>query len=285
MSLQARLNAICQGVFLAMAAVSPSGVLASDAPPLLLAETEQGQSDVSLYLVSEKLDGVRAFWDGKSLRTRAGTTINAPRWFVAAFPSQPLDGELWIGRGEFDRLSALVRRQDPEDAEWRSVRYLVFELPQAAGTFRERWQALRRLIADVDMAWLQAVDQFEVPDRKALDRQLAEIVRQGGEGLMLHRADAAYATGRSDVLLKVKLWHDAEATVVDHLPGKGKYAGMLGALKLRTADGVEFLLGTGFSESDRRNPPAIGSIVTYRYREMTRRGVPRFASYHRTRDI
>ena len=135
------------------------------------------------------------------------------------------------------------------------------------------------------MPWLRIVEQFEIADRKTLDRKLAEILKLGGEGLMLHRADANYTTGRSDVLLKMKLWHDAEAEVIGHQPGKGKYAGVLGALKVRTADGVEFMLGTGLTEAERRNPPPIGSTVTYRYREVTKRGVPRFASFYRMRDL
>jgi DNA ligase-1 len=102
---------------------------------------------------------------------------------------------------------------------------------------------------------------------------------------MLHRADALYTTGRSDVLLKMKPWNDAEATVIAHQPGRGRYAGMLGALRVRTADGVEFLLGTGLSEASRRNPPPVGTIVTYRYRELTSRGLPRFASFLRVREI
>lgn len=258
---------------------------AAEPPPLLLAETVQAITDVSLYLVSEKLDGVRAFWDGQALRTRNGNTLAAPAWFVAKFPARPLDGELWIGRGQFDRLSATVRRQVPDDAEWRQVRYMLFELPQASGTFRERAQAMRQLVAEANVPWLQVVDQFEIASRKALENKLAEIVKAGGEGLMLHRADATYVTGRSDVLLKMKLWHDAEAEVIGHQPGKGKYEGMLGALKVRTADGVEFMLGTGFNEAERKNPPPIGSMVTYRYREVTKRGVPRFASFYRVREL
>ena len=175
---------------------------AAEPPPLLLAETEQGTADVSLYIVSEKLDGVRAFWDGHSLLTRNGNTIAAPAWFVAKFPARPLDGELWIGRGQFDRLSGTVRKQIPDDAEWQQVRYMVFELPQALGTFRERVQGMRRIIADVAVPWLQTVEQFEVASRKTLEQKLAAIIKAGGEGLMLHRADALYSTGRSDVLLK-----------------------------------------------------------------------------------
>ena len=278
-------NAIYQGLMLGAAVFLPNALAAAESIPLLLAETEQGQSDVSLFLVSEKLDGVRAFWDGTALRTRNGNTINAPAWFVEGFPAGALDGELWIGRGKFDALSGAVRRQVPDDAEWRQIRYLVFELPNAVGTFRERAEVLSHEVEKAAVPWLQAVEQFEVSDRKALDAKLAEILKLGGEGLMLHRADATYTTGRSDVLLKMKLWHDAEAEVIGHQSGKGKYDGMLGALKVRTADGVEFMLGTGFNEAERQNPPPIGATVTYRYREVTKRGVPRFASFYRVREL
>ncbi len=280
-----RYDAICRGVLLGIAALSPNALLATEPIPLLLAETEQGQSDVSLFLVSEKLDGVRAYWDGKALRTRNGNAINAPDWFTEGFPGRALDGELWIGRGQFDALSGAVRRQAPDETEWRTIRYLVFELPNAAGTFRERNEQLKREVAHANVPWLQVVEQWEITSRKALDQKLAEILKLGGEGLMLHRADATYTTGRSDVLLKMKLWHDAEAEVIGHQPGKGKYDGMLGALKVRTADGVEFMLGTGFNEAERQNPPPIGATVTYRYREVTKRGVPRFASFYRVREL
>lgn len=280
-----RYEAICRGVLLGVAALVPNPLLAAESIPLLLAETEQGQSDVSLFLMSEKLDGVRAYWDGKALRTRNGNAINAPGWFIEGFPNRALDGELWIGRGKFDALSGAARRQTPDDAEWRQIRYLVFELPDAPGTFRERNQLLKNEVERANVPWLRVVEQFEIADRKALDLKLAEILKLGGEGLMLHRADANYTTGRSDVLLKMKLWRDAEAEVIGHQPGKGKYAGVLGALKVRTADGVEFMLGTGLTEAERRNPPPIGSTVTYRYREVTKRGVPRFASFYRVRDL
>ena len=279
-----RLNPVIQALLLATMAAPALPLPAAEPVPLLLAGVEQGQADVALYLVSEKIDGVRAFWDGQALRTRKGNAINAPAWFVEHFPTRALDGELWIGRGQFERLSGTVRRQVPDDAEWRQVRYLVFELPQAPGTFRERAQALKTVLTAVGVPWLQAVEQFELPGRKALTQKLDAILKLGGEGLMLHRADALYTTGRSDVLLKMNLWHDAEATVIGHQPGHGKYAGMLGALRVRSAEGIEFLLGTGLSDTDRRDPPPAGTLITYRYRELTSRGIPRFASYHRVRE-
>ena len=256
----------------------------SPAPTFLLAERYHEGIDVSRYWVSEKLDGVRAVWDGKALRFRSGNPVPAPRWFVDALPGQPLDGELWLGRGSFDQLSAIVRRQVPDDAEWRGVRYMIFELPDAPGTFTDRIEGIKGLVAAANPPWLQAVPQFRLADGAALQKKLREIVRQGGEGLMLHRADAAYETGRSSALLKLTPWLDAEATVIAHLPGKGKYAGMTGALQMEMPDGRRFALGSGLSDALRCSPPPVGSLVTYRYRELTKGGMPHFPRYLGVRD-
>lgn len=254
-------------------------------PPLLLAERLQGDEPVSQYWVSEKLDGVRAYWDGKQLRFRSGNRIPAPHWFIQGLPPQPLDGELWLGRGKFEELVSIVRSETPGDPAWRQVRYMIFELPGGAGSFSERIAEIRRITAAAKQPWLQPVEQFRLPDAKALQRKLRETTRAGGEGLMLHRADATYVTGRSPALLKLTPLLDAEARVIAHLPGKGKYAGMLGALRVEMPDGKEFSLGTGFSDQQRRNPPAVGTRVTYRYRELTARGIPRFAYFLRVREV
>ncbi|WP_310451407.1 DNA ligase [Sulfuritalea sp.] len=253
-------------------------------PPLLLAERYSGGIDVSHYWVSEKLDGVRAVWDGKALRFRSGNSVPAPQWFVATLPKQPLDGELWLGRGSFDQLSAIVRRQSPDDAEWRRVRYMIFELPNAPGNFSQRVEQIKAVTAAVKLPWLQAVAQFRLSDAGSLQQKLSDIVRQGGEGLMLHRDDATYQVGRSDALLKLTPWLDAEARVIAHLPGKGKYAGKLGALRMEMPDGRRFALGSGLSDDLRRKPPPLGALVTYRYRELTPHGMPRFPRYLRLRD-
>jgi len=251
--------------------------------PLLLADRYQGSVDVSRYWVSEKLDGVRAHWDGRQLRFRSGNIVPAPDWFIAALPPQPLDGELWIARGTFERLSGIVRREVPNDAEWRRVRYMVFELPAAVGSFTDRIERIRAIVAQAGAPWLQAVGQFRLPDDKSLRRKLDEVVRGGGEGLMLHLADAPYATGRSPALLKLTPWLDAEARVVAYLPGKGKHAGRLGALRVAMPDGRQFSLGSGFTDAQRSDPPTIGTLVTYRYRELTRKGMPRFPRFLRVR--
>ena len=257
---------------------------AVEAPPILLANVYREQIDVSRYLVSEKLDGVRAIWDGRMLRFRSGRTIHAPDWFIAGLPKQPLDGELWIARGRFEQVSGVVRREVPDDAGWRKVRYMIFELPEASGPFSERAEQIRLLVQRANVPWLRAIEQFSVANRASLKKHLDEVVRGGGEGLMLHLAEAPYETGRSDVLLKLKPWQDAEAVVVAHQPGKGRFAGYLGALKVQMPDGREFLLGTGFSDAQRQQPPAIGATVTYRFRDLTSKGMPRFASFLRVRE-
>jgi DNA ligase-1 len=260
------------------------GTNADSPPPLLLAKHYSDTHNVADYLVSEKLDGVRAYWDGKNLRFRSGRLIHAPAWFTAPLPARPLDGELWMGRHTFERLSAAVRRQEPVDTEWKDISYQLYELPNGEGDFGARIAALQAMAAQAAVPWLQVLPQFRVKDHAALQIKLAQISREGGEGLMLHRADSAWESGRSDVLLKLKRQHDAEAVVVAHEPGKGKYQGMLGAVVVMTPDGRRLRLGSGFSDEQRRNPPAIGSTVTYRYRDLTSTGLPKFASFLRVRE-
>lgn len=257
---------------------------AAEPPALAHAEVYRAGIDPAGYWVSEKLDGVRAVWDGGQLRFRSGRLIAAPAWFTQGFPARALDGELWIGRGQFERVSGIVRKEAPDDAEWRQVRYLLFELPGAEGSFSERVTEMRRIVAEAGLSQLQAVEQLRVADQQALRHKFHEVVKGGGEGLMLHRADALYRAGRSDDLLKLKPWDDAEAVVVAHLPGKGKYAGKLGALLVELPNGRHLRIGGGFSDAQRDHPPTVGMTITYRYRGLTGKGLPRFATFLRVRE-
>jgi len=256
----------------------------SKASPILLANVLGPQVNPAGYLVSEKFDGVRATWDGRSLRFRSGREVPAPRWFLEKLPSQPLDGELWLARGRFEDLAGFVRKRQPIDSEWRQISYLIFELPGASGPFTERARRIQEVVAQTQWSQLVAIPQTRVKDRRELQHRLDEVLRTGGEGLMLHLADAPYLTGRSDVLLKLKPLNDTEAVIVEHLPGKGRYEGMLGALRVEMPDGKRFVVGTGFTDAVRRNPPAVGTLITYTFRGLTRKGLPRFASYLRVRE-
>ena len=249
------------------------------APSLMLAKVYRGDVRLADYWVSEKYDGVRGYWDGQQLLTRGGRHIAAPAWFTAGWPALPLDGELWAGRGRFDAAQSAVARDSPDDDVWRGMRYMVFDLPAHPGPFDERIPALNTLLATLGVAWVRPVVQRKLADRAALQALLKQIVRAGGEGLMLHRGGSLYRGERNDDLLKLKPYEDAEATVVAHLPGKGRHAGALGALLVQTPAGLRFSLGSGFSDAVRRDPPPIGSQVTYRYIGLNTGGVPRFASF------
>ncbi|MBK1615425.1 DNA ligase [Rubrivivax gelatinosus] len=255
-------------------AAAPALMLAREAPPGL---------DPAGFLVSEKLDGVRALWDGHRLRFRSGLPLAAPADFLARLPEQPLDGELWLGRGAFDAVSGLLRRARPDDAAWRELRYGVFDQPGMPGPFAERAARLAALASSSHAFF--AIEQRPVASAAALRHRLDEVVAAGGEGLVLHRADALWQPGRSDALLKLKPEHDAEAVVVGHVGGRGRHEGRLGALRVRTEDGTEFLLGTGFSDAQRDAPPPVGSVVSYRHRGLTAGGLPRFASFLRVREF
>jgi len=239
------------------------------------------QENVSEWWVSEKLDGVRAIWNGEKLHFRSGKLISAPDWFTENFPDQLMDGELWMGRGTFEKLSGIVRKIQPNHNDWRQVRYMLFELPEHPGTFTRRVRKMVKLTETLKISWLHPIPQIRLNSEDALLNMLDEIVTKGGEGLMLHRADSLYHSGRSDDLLKLKPWQDAEATVVEILPGKGKFNGMMGSLLVTDESGRRFRIGTGFSNKERRNPPAVGTVITYKFTGTTKKGLPKFASFLR----
>ena len=253
-------------------------------PAPMLAASGAPPGDLRQYWVSEKLDGVRGRWDGRTLSTRNGHRIDAPAWFTAGWPDTPMDGELWLGRGRFDETSAVVRRGRDDAAGWAAMRFMVFDLPAHRGPFGERVQAITTLLDATQVAWLVPVEQQRGIDRAWLDARLQAVLAAGGEGLMLHHDQATYRAGRSDRLLKLKQHEDAEAVVVAHLPGNGKYTGMLGALLVELPDGRRLRLGSGLSDAQRRAPPALGARVTYRYSGLTSTGLPRFARFLRVRD-
>ncbi|KAF3996747.1 DNA ligase [Glaciimonas immobilis] len=253
-------------------------------PPLMQANVYHPGVNLNNYWVSEKFDGVRGYWDGEALWTRGGNPIYAPAWFTSGWPKVAMDGELWAGRGQFNQAVSTVRQKTPDDAAWRQIQFMVFDLPAYPGTFDTRILAMQNLVTTLAKPWVQPVAQVKVKDQKSLTAMLERNVRQDGEGLMLHRGDALYRGIRSDDLLKLKTHDDTEAKVVGYLPGKGKHQGVMGALVVETPKGLRFRIGTGFKDTDRQKPPVIGSWITYRYRGLNPSGVPRFASFMRVRE-
>jgi DNA ligase-1 len=252
-------------------------------PAPTLAQRYHPGVDVQAYWVSEKYDGVRGLWNGQQLLTRQGLPIAAPAWFTAGWPATPLDGELWAGRGAFAQAQAAVAQSRPEDARWRGIRYMVFDLPVHPGGFSVRLPALQQTVAALGQPWVQATPQWHVASHGELMAQLRAHERAGAEGLMLRHAEAPYRGGRSDDLLKLKSFEDAEALVVAHLPGKGADPGRTRALLVQMPDGRQFRLGSGLSAKQRQAPPPVGAVVTYRFNGLHASGLPRFARLWRVR--
>jgi DNA ligase-1 len=260
---------------------SPTGeTIETTGAPVLLAETWDGTLDPTGWWLSEKLDGVRAYWDGKQILSRLGNVYHAPDWFIKGLPDMPLDGELFMDRKAFQKTIAIVRRQDKSEA-WKQIRYLIFDLPAYGGTFEERLGALKKLAAHP----YATLHPHELCTGAAhLREELARVEALGGEGLMLRQPASKYVVGRSSTLLKVKSFKDDEAEVIGHIAGTGRHKGRMGALQVRLANGKEFAIGTGFSDKEREDPPPIGSTVTFKYQELTDGGVPRFPAFKATRE-
>ncbi len=255
----------------------------ANTPPINLAENYHSQIDLSRYWVSEKFDGARAWWNGTEFISRGGNVYHAPAWFTKGLPDKVLDGELWIGRNQFQQLMRTIRDHSPEDDAWRSVRFMVFDAPGIDGHFSTRMSKLKQLINTTDLPWVQLVNQKRYNTHAELNTALQSITQAGGEGLMLKREDMDYLAGRHYGLVKLKLHTDTEATVLAHLPGKGKYRNLLGSVLVEEASGKQFKIGTGFSDAERTNPPPIGSTITFRYQGRTDSGKPRFARFLRIR--
>lgn len=245
--------------------------------------------NVHNYLVSEKYDGIRAIWKNGQLSTRKGNIINAPSWFTAGLPNVWLDGELWYERDNFEYVASTVSKHIPIDSEWRKIKYMVFDAPDEQTPFFARYTRYNILLNKLGIAHIIPVKQFQVSNNEALLELLDQYTEQGAEGLMLQNSRALYASGRSGNLFKLKKFMDAEAVVIEHLPGKGKFKHLLGALRVqyKSHNGklLQFKIGSGFSDKERAEPPPIGSKVTFKYHGFTQRGIPRFASFVRIREM
>jgi DNA ligase-1 len=249
-----------------------------DVPGLLLADRWDTVTNLQGWWMSEKLDGVRAYWDGKQFLSRQGNVYHAPDWFIRDLPDFPLDGELWLDRRMFQRAVSIARRQDKSE-HWKELRYVVFDAPGQDGEFEGRLKFVEEFIAGAAPAYATALEHAPCKGIDHLREELARVEALGGEGLMLRQPGSRYVAGRSATLLKVKNFQDDEARVIGHEPGKGRHKGRLGALLVELKNGKRFSVGTGFSDAERGNPPPVGSVIRFRYQELSDAGIPRFPSY------
>ena len=251
---------------------------------VLLAKTWNESIDPTGYYISEKLDGVRAYWIARlgKLFTRDGNEIKAPDWFLKGFPDFDLDGELFGGRGNFQKTVGIVKRYQ-ENEEWKKIYYLVFDAPAIKGTFTARNDHLIEWYDKKKSPRIVLVAQTMCKSRKHMDKTLNDICAVGGEGVMLRDPSSLYERKRSSTLLKVKKQLDADARVIGYTKGTGKYTGMVGALEMELPNGKTFKIGSGLSDDDRAHPPKIGSIVTFNYQGYSDEGNPRFPRNFRIR--
>jgi len=233
---------------------------------VLLAKTWMPDINPSGFLISEKLDGVRSIWNGKHLLSREGNRFHAPDWFTAQLPNVMLDGELWLGRDMLQETVSIVTTERM-DKGWNRITYMLFDVPDIRAPFEQRLEILRKVAGHIKIC--HVLDQIKCTSREHMDQALKVVKSMNGEGLMLRKPGSFYEHKRSSTLYKVKTWIDAEAVVIDHTPGKGKYVGMMGNLVCRLPSGVQFEIGTGFDDDDRTNPPPVGSTVMFKYNRMT----------------
>ena len=223
--------------------------LATQPPALWLASPYQGNENLTDYWVSEKYDGIRGYWNGQQLLSRSGKALNPPAWFVQGWPSSPFEGELWAGLGQFEQGASVIQQKQAPDSEWRAMRFMVFDASTPSQPFTERIATYHATVKQIGKPWLQAVQQNQMQSHTALKTLLQKTVKAGGEGLVLHRGNSVYQSGRNGDVLKVKPHEDAEAKVVGHEAGQGKHAQRTGALWVETPQGLRFKLGTGLSDA------------------------------------
>lgn len=244
------------------------------------------------YVMSEKFDGIRALWDGKTLKSRTNKAFGAPKCWMQHLPPFALDGELFIGRGKFEEVLSAVSKSECE--AWQSVKYLIFDVPNASGTLIQRLGVLENYLAkrqntDKGAQPLIIIKQRQIHSKAELEKALKEVVNLGGEGLVVRKNSAPYENFRTKNALKLKNYEDSECKVIAHNPGKGKFKGKLGSItceqvftdKNGQAQIRRFKVGSGFTDKERANPPPLNSLITYKFNGYTKNGIPKFPVFLR----
>tara|TARA_Y100001958_G_C21245957_1_gene576034 strand:- start:758 stop:2968 length:2211 start_codon:yes stop_codon:yes gene_type:complete len=280
------------------------------------------------WWASEKWDGIRALWDGEKIISR-GSGVGKPKvytyvpeWFRMTMPPGiPLDGEIWIGRGLFQKTSRLStikpgKSYTKEQIEniWAGtddppVLFKVFDIPNLTSPFEQRMKFLQTVVKDRKECWnkleynnkktfpIQFTEQVKIKTMEQLVNLYTKLTSEGAEGIMLRAPGSPYELRRSKYMLKYKIKEDAECILREYILGDGRLKGLLGSLKCEILkdgkpSGVFTQIGTGLTDSQRENyiipghPEhiPIGSIISFSYMEMTKDGVPRHPVYRGIRD-
>ena len=248
---------------------------------LMLAHTFDGTVDPKGWLMSEKLDGVRCYWNGARLYSRNGNAFQPPKWFIDELPKDiALDGELWTKRDDFQNAVGIVKKMDGK-GDWSQIKYMVYDAPLINKSFKQRIKIAEEALAKNNSKYVVLHKQEVCKDQAHLDKAMDMVIQAKGEGMMIKDPNSKYEQRRSKALLKVKKFDDAEATVIGHLKGTGRCQDMTGAIQVKNDNGVVFKIGSGFTDAQRRSPPKKGARVTYKYQGLTKAGVPRFPIFMR----
>ena len=263
----------------------------------LLRLSEFKDQNVSGWLASEKLDGVRAYWDGENLLSRQGKKLNAPLSFTKNFPKFALDGELYAKELKFEEIQATVMDKLPDEKAWSRLKFHIFDVPEASGGLLTRLEILAKFLKNEPNQNLIIIKQIKMRDNAQFLKFAEEIIAKGGEGAVVREPNAPYERKRSKNALKFKKFKDAECEVTAINKGSGKYANFAGSLTCKALGGKDdkekagepkegtiFKIGSGLSDENRQKPPKIGSIITYKFQNLTANGKPRFPIFLRVRE-
>lgn len=249
---------------------------------VMLPKVYDGNANITGWLISEKLDGVRGYWNGKVLLSKHGTVLHPPSAFTRNFPPFALEGEIWGGRGTFEQTVGVIKKQK-ELSGWLTLKFAIFDVPTAAGGFLERLEKAKKWFSQHHADYAFIIPQKPVKSKEAMEEELRRVESLGGEGLIVRSPDALYAKGRDDTILKVKSYRDMEGVVTAYIPGTGKNKGRLGSMLVKLPDGKRFKIGTGFTDEERENPPPLGTTITFKYYGFYQSGIPKFPSFLRIR--
>ncbi len=251
-------------------------------PDLFLLKTYDNNKNVVGWVMSEKLDGIRGFWNGEQLISRGGNPINVPSWFTKNYPPFSIDGELWTKRGDFETISSIVRNKN-SNQRWKKITHQIFEVPNQSGGLPDRLAILQQFLDNNPESPIRIIKQSLITDQQQLPAFLEAVVADKGEGVVVRNPNTEYQTGRLSSALKVKKYFDTECTVLEILPGKGKYQNMMGSVLCQTQEGKQLKIGSGFKGKDRVNPPNVGSKITFKYYGFTKKGNFKYPVYLRVR--
>ena len=250
--------------------------------------TLKRKRDISNWCIYDKIDGVRATLQDRSLVSRTGRKFSVPTDYIEELKDHygdlALDGELIHVSNKFDTTVSIVRDQTKKNNMhyWKDIVYIVFDIIDTSLPFKGREEKLESLDYTVNTKHLKA--NAIVTSNDTVNKELTKAIALKKEGLIIRNPEAVYEYGRSHNLLKVKEFSDEEVTVKSIYKGEGKHKGRAGGVVCLRDSGEEFRCGTGFSDEQRENPPKVGDRITVRYFELTKDNIPRFPIYIGVRD-